>query len=322
MNNIVFLDRNSLSPNAKIRQLAASASWQFYDSTSEQELVQRCTDADVLVLSKTRISEQTLAACPSIKHIAIAATGFNIVDIKACKNYRVSVSIVPAYANTSVAEHVINYALCLRRQLIQYRQQVVNGAWQESVGFCLFDKPILDLAGTTLGIVGFGSLGQATAKLATAMGMKVIFSARRPVGCSYADQVEFEQLIESADIISLHCSLNESTRNLIDKSALKRMQKHAILINTARGGIVDESALVEAIENNEIAGIGIDVLQEEPPKQNSPLLKIADQTNVIITPHTAWASEQAMSRLTDILADNIDAFLLGESKNLVTGPYE
>lgn len=318
MTNIVFLDRNSLSPNAKIRQLKIAASWQFYPHTSEHELIQRCLNAEILVLSKTQISQQILAECPSVKHIAIAATGFNTVDIKACEKYGVSVSIVPAYANTSVAEHVINYALNLRRQLIQYRQQVIDGAWQKSPGFCLFDKPIQDLSGSTMGIVGFGNLGRATARLACAMGVDVIFSARKPVTCDFARQVPFDELIEKADVISLHCSLNHSTANLIDNSALKRMQSHSILINTARGGIVDEVALVKAIEHGDIGGIGIDVLSHEPPNEDSPLLQIADRHNVIVTPHSAWASEQSMRKLTDILADNIEAFMLGRAKNLVT----
>lgn len=318
MTKIVFLDRNSLSPNARIRELNAVVDWYYYPRSQDNEIIERCKDAEILVLSKVKIDERILQACPNIKHIAVAATGFNVIDVKACEKHGVSVSNIPSYAGTSVAEHVMGYALNLRRQMIQYRQQVINGAWQESEGFCLFDKPVNDLAKSTMGIIGFGELGQTTAKLAHAMGMDVIFSARKTQNSNFATQLSFDDLIARADIISLHCSLNESTENLIDAKALKKMQNHAILINTARGGIVDESALVNAIIAGDIGGAGIDVLVQEPPQNNSPLLTIADRSNVIITPHSAWLSVQAMLKLTNILADNIEAYLHGNPINLVS----
>jgi len=317
MTKIVFLDRNSLSKGARIRGLSAPANWSYYPTTSRQQVIERCTGADILVLSKCPITAATLAACPTIKHIAVAATGFNIIDLDACSEYGVSVSNIPSYADTTVSEHVICMALNLRRQMIQYRQQVINGEWQKSDAFCLFDKPVFDLAGCTMGIVGFGQLGQATARLAKAMGMKVIFSARKAHHADYATQVSFEKLVQTADIISVHCALNNSTSNLFDAQVLSQMQSHAILINTARGGIIDELALKNALLNKEIAAAGIDVLVEEPPQNDSPLLEIADLSNVIITPHSAWLSENAMQRLTDTLADNIDAFISGVNSNLV-----
>ena len=238
MNHIVFLDRDALSQGTSIRAIKPAHTWQDYPGTKPDEVIERCKSAGILVLSKVVITEQVLKACPEIRHIAIAATGFNIVDLAACKRRGITVSNIPSYASTSVAEHVIGMALNLRRQLIQYRQRVIDGAWQQSPGFCLFDKPVYDLAGATIGIVGFGELGRATGRLAHALGMTVMFSARNPQQCDFACQVDFDELIETADIISLHCTLNDSTRNLIDGTELKRMQKHAILINTARGGIV------------------------------------------------------------------------------------
>lgn len=317
MTKIVFLDRNSLAKTARIRQLNTTTEWYYYPRSEADEIIDRCKGAEILVVSKTNIDERILQACPSIKHIAVAATGFNVIDIQACKKHGVSVSNVPSYAGTSVAEHVIGYALNLRRQMIQYRQQVIDGAWQLSEGFCLFDKPVNDLAGSTMGIIGFGELGQTTAKLAHAMGMNVIFSARTTQSSNFATQTSFDELIRQSDIISLHCSLNESTENLIDAAALKKMQSHAILINTARGGIVDEVALVNAIIDGDLGGAGIDVLAQEPPQNNSPLLAIADRSNVIITPHSAWLSEQAMRTLTDTLADNIEGYLNAKPINLV-----
>ncbi|NND00187.1 MAG: D-2-hydroxyacid dehydrogenase [Gammaproteobacteria bacterium] len=317
MSHIVFLDRNSLSRTTLIPEIASPHSWQDYASTRPDEVIEHCKNATVVVLSKVPITDQVLAACPAIRHIAVAATGFNIVDLNACRRRGISVSNVPSYASTSVSEHVINMALSLRRELIQYRQQVIDGAWQTSAGFCLFDKPVNDLAGSTMGIIGFGEIGQATARLAHALGMKIVFSARRPMRSGFAKQLDFAELITTADIISLHCSLNDSTRNLISSGELNDMQKHAILINTARGGIVDEPALVNALQTRQIAGIGIDTLLEEPPKDDSPLLQIAGLTNVIITPHSAWLSQQAMQKLADILADNINGFLSGKPQNLV-----
>lgn len=320
MSNIIFLDRNSLSPDTQIRPLQHSVNWIEYPQTQAHDVVDRCQNADVLVLSKTPITAATLKACPRVKHIAIAATGYNIVDIDACDRLGVGVSNVTAYAGTSISEHVLGMIFSLRRELIQYRQQVINNHWQNSPAFCLFDKPVFDLRGATLGIIGFGELGKATAELAHAIGMQVVFHARREMACDFARQIGLQELLETADVISLHCSLNPSTQNLIDTPEFQSMKASAILINTARGGIVNEAALVEAIEQGEIAATGVDVLAQEPPQNDSPLLSIAERSNVIITPHMAWTSQQAMQLLADKLADNIDAHLSGQPINLVNQP--
>ncbi|MFT7527157.1 MAG: glycerate dehydrogenase [Arenicella sp.] len=317
MSNIVFLDRSALSANIQIPLVRGCSHWRNYLTTSPAKLVEHIGGAEVLVLSKVPISKESLAACPRVKHIAVMATGYNIIDLDACKQYGVSVSNVPSYAATSVSEHVISVALCLRRELIQYRAQVIDGAWQRSPAFCLFDKPVNDLAASTFGVIGFGELGKATAKLAHGLGMNVVFCARSPQTSEYATQLSFNEVISNADIISVHCSLNPSTENLINTTQFKRMKSSAILINTARGGIVNEADLVDAIEANQIGGVGLDVLRHEPPGDNEPLLRLASRTNVIITPHSAWLSEQSMQSCAAILADNIEAYLSGNPINLV-----
>ena len=315
---IVYLDRAGLPARFKVRGPSVTHEWVDYPSTTPEQVVERGYGADILVTNKVKITEPILLACPTVKHIAVSATGFNIVDTQACAKLGVSVSNIPSYAATTVAEHVITSALCLRRELLSYRQSVINNEWQASASFCLFGKPLNDLNTSVFGVVGLGELGSATAKKAAALGMRVIYSSRNQKPCDYAEWVSFDELISSADIISLHCSLTTETENLIDTPELQKMMPHAILINTARGGIANEAAVVNAIENNLIGGISFDVMVDEPPTNNSPLLSIANRNNVIITPHSAWASEQAMQSLVDILGDNVDAFLLGSPQNIVT----
>jgi len=314
---VVYLDRGGLPKSLTLRELTTPSDWINYSNTLPEKVIERAHTADVLVINKVAITPEILHACPSIKHIAISATGYDIVDARACQEHGVSVSNVPDYANISVPEHVINITLSLRRKLFQYRQQVIDGHWQNSPNFCLFDQPINDVAGCTFGVIGFGRLGRATAKLANALGMRVIYASRSKHDCDFAHAVDFSELIQTADIISLHCGLTPETKNLISTTELESMRDSAILINTARGGVADETAVAKAVENGNIAGIGFDVLVDEPPVNGSALLELAARSNVIITPHTAWASEQATQRLADILIDNIDAFLIGKPQNLV-----
>ena len=315
---IVFLDREGLPERFNVRAPKLNHCWTNYDSTPPDYIIERSLDADVLVTNKVKITRDILLACPSVRHIAVAATGFNIIDMDACNELNVSVSNIPSYAATTVAEHVMASTLCLRRQLLSYRHSVINGEWQKSPTFCLFGERINDLQNAIFAVIGFGELGQATAKKAAALGMRVIFASRGNHQCEFAEQVSFDQVITSADIISVHCNLSEDTLNLISAPQVQGMQPHTILINTARGGIVNEADVVNAINDKQIGGVSFDVLVEEPPNDDSPLLSIANLDNVIITPHSAWASEQAMQRLTDILADNVDAFLLGSPQNLVS----
>ncbi|MFT6408778.1 MAG: glycerate dehydrogenase [Arenicella sp.] len=318
LKKIVFLDRSGLPERFCLRPPKVNHEWTNYPSTPAELAIERSLGADVVITNKVKVTRQLLIACPSIKHIAVAATGFNIIDLDACRELGVSVSHIPSYAATTVAEHVIASTLCLRRELLSYRQSVIDGEWQKSSSFCLFGKPINDLKNSIFAVIGFGELGRASAEMAASLGMQVIFASRSKHQSSVAEQVSFETAITSADIISLHCNLTPETLNLIAEPEFLKMQPHSILINTARGGIVNEADLVKAVNEKLIGGVSFDVLAEEPPTNDSPLLAIADLDNVIITPHSAWASEQAMATLVTILADNVDAFLLGSEQNLVS----
>jgi len=315
---IVYLDRAGLPERFIVRNPSIAHQWIDHASTSAEQLIARCSGADVVISNKVAIGEDVLRACPTVKHIAVSATGYNIIDIAACRRHDVSVSNIPNYAATTVAEHVITSALCLRRELIHYRTRVINGDWQDSASFCLFGKPLSDINKATFGVIGLGEIGLETAKKAAALGMKVIYSSRSEKACTFAKRVDLEYLLQHSDIISVHCSLNQDTENLISAPELAAMKNTAILINTARGGIVNESDVVNAVNSNIIGAISFDALVEEPPKAGSPLLSIANKENVIITPHTGWASEQAMQSLTDILGDNIEGFLLGKPINIVS----
>jgi glycerate dehydrogenase len=314
---IVYLDRNTVPQRFSIRRPELDHDWIDYPKSRPDQVIERSLGATVLVTNKVKITEDVLLACPTVKHIAVSATGYNIIDLEACQRRGVSISNIPSYAATTVAEHTITSALCLRRELMNYRRKVISGEWQHSETFCLFAKPLSDLSGSTFGVIGFGELGHATAEKAHALGMNVIFSSKSQHNSNFAQQVSFDDLIEESDIISLHCSLNKETSNLIDLQQIKRMKPHCILINTARGGVANEADVVNAIEQGLIGGIAFDVLVEEPPKANSPLLSIANRDNVILAPHIAWASEQAMQSLADILANNIEGFLFGKPQNIV-----
>ena len=315
---VIYLDRDGLPSTVKLNLRTDEYDWLCYPNTKPEEIIKRSTGATILVINKVPVSRATLQACPSIKHIAISATGYNLVDLKACKEHGVSVSNTPNYAATTVPEHVLMMSLCLRRQMLSYRQQVLNGEWSSSDTFCLFDTPIEDLNGATFGVLGFGELGRATAKLAQAMGMQVITHSRTQKQSNLATNVSFEDLLTQSDILSVHSSLTPETENIISAKELSAMKETAILINTARGGIVDEKAAANAIKSNQIAGLGFDVLTQEPPVNGNPLLEIADRPNVIISPHNAWASVNAAQTLGNILMNNIHGFLDGKPQNLVS----
>ena len=315
---ITFLDRSSFHENISIRQPSFEHQWQNFDNTTKHQVIERCKETDIVVTNKVVISRETLAACPQVKHIAVTATGYNIIDLDACLDHGVTVSNVPNYAETTVSEHVLNLSLSLCRQMNLYRELVQQGQWQSSPRFCLFDKPLYDLRGKVFGIIGFGTLGEAAGRLMHAVGMKVIYSSRNDKQSDFASYVSLSEVLEMSDVLSLHCALTPETHHLINSDALKAMKNSAFLINTARGGIADEQAVVDAVKANQLAGIGFDVLETEPPKQDStPLLSIAHYPNVILTPHTAWSSQEAMQTLSDIVISNIEAFQKGKKENLV-----
>jgi glycerate dehydrogenase len=314
MERIVFLDRASLA--AHLRRPAFEHEWVDYPNTAEHEVVERLRGATIAVSNKVPLRAATLAQLPALRFIAVAATGTNNVELDYCRRRGIVVSNVRHYAVHAVPEHVFMLVLALRRALFAYREDVKRGLWQRAEQFCLMHWPIHDLAGATLGIVGYGAIGQAVGRLGEAFGMRVLIAERRGERRLRAGRTAFETVLEESDVLTLHCPLGPDTQNLIGAAELARMKPGAILINTARGGLVDEQALAEALRQGRLAGAGVDVLSEEPPRSGNPLLAL-DLPNLIVTPHNAWASREAQQRLADQLVENIEAFVRGEPRNLV-----
>lgn len=315
MQSIVFLERNTF--NIPFRRPGFDHEWLEYDETDENQLVDRLRDATIAICNKVALRENTLSQLSKLKLIAVAATGTDNVDLAFCRTHHIAVCNTRGYAVSSLPEHALMLMLALRRNLIAYRSDVKAGRWQEAKKFCLLDHPIGDLRGTVLGIVGFGTLGQAMAELGRAIGMEVIVADRKRATAIRPGRTSFADVLRFSDVLSLHCPLTAETRNLIGAEELRLMKQDALLINTARGGLIDDHALLDALRSGRLAGAGIDVLRVEPPREGNPLLE-ADLPNLIVTPHNAWASKQAMQTLADQLVDNLEAFVRGEPQNLVT----
>jgi glycerate dehydrogenase len=312
---IVFLDRDSLK--AELRRPGFEHGWTDYPATSGAQVVGRLRDATVAVTNKVALRAETLARLPQLKLIAIAATGYDVVDLDYCKANRIAVANIRNYATHTVPEHTFALILALRRNLLAYRQDVQDGRWQRASQFCFFDHPIRDLAGSSMGIIGEGALGQASAALARAFGMKVVFADHAARTTPQTGFVALETLLKEADVVSLHAPLTPDTRNLIGMPQLRMMKRSALLINTSRGGLVDEQALATALQEGLIGGAGFDVLTREPPTEGNPLLALR-MPNFILTPHVAWASDGAMQFLADQLIENIEAFAGGQPQHLLT----
>jgi len=313
MHRIVFLDRDSLP--ARVRAPAFAHAWQDHDATREDEVVERLASATIAITNKVPLRAAALERLPDLKLIAIAATGSDNVDLAACRARGIAVANIRNYSVVSVPEHCFTLMLALRRNLRAYAADVEAGQWQTSSRFCLLGHPIGDLAGSRLGIIGYGALGRKVAALGRAFGMDIIATSRSPIGDADVSQVALDTLLESADVVSLHLPLSESTRHLIGARELALMKPGALLINTARGGLVDEAALAEALRSGRI-GAGFDVLSQEPPRAGNPLLDLR-LPNFILTPHIAWASLGAMQTLADMLVDNIEAWAAGAPRNLL-----
>ena len=282
------------------------------------EITDRLRDATIAIVNKLPLRESELSRLPQLKLIAVAATGVDNIDLDYCKTKDIAVCNTRNYAKHSLPEHVMMLILALRRNLIGYMQDIRAGKWQEAKQFCLLDHPIRDLHGSTLGIIGYGFLGKGVAKLAQTIGMNVLIAERRSAATVRAGRTPFAHVLQRSDVITLHCPLTEETRNLIDEREFQEMDRDSLLINTARGGLVNEGALIQALQVGSIAGAAFDVLSEEPPRKENALLS-ANLPNLIITPHIAWASREAMQTLADQLIDNLEAFVRGEPRNLVTG---
>ncbi|HEX8987834.1 MAG TPA: D-2-hydroxyacid dehydrogenase [Rhodocyclaceae bacterium] len=316
MHRIVFLERDSI--RATVRRPSFAHEWTEFAATSPDQVFDRLRDATIAITNKVQLRGEVLARLPQLQLVAEAATGIDNVDVAWCREHGVAVCNIRGYAANTVPEHVLMLMLALRRQLLAYRADVAAGKWQQAAMFCFFDHPIRDLHGATLGLLGRGSLGQGVARLAEAFGMRVLWGERK--GAAPRDgYVPFETLLAEADVISLHCPLTDATRGMLGEAELRSMKGNAILINTARGGLVDEAALARALKEGWIAGAGFDVLSQEPPRGGNPLLdpELLAAPNFVLMPHVAWASADAMQTLADQLIDNIEAFVRGESRNRV-----
>jgi glycerate dehydrogenase len=312
---IVFLDRSTLK--ARVRRPAFEHSWTEYPVTDASELPQRLAEATIAITNKVPLREATLRHLPDLRMIAVAATGYDVVDIAYCRARGIAVANIRNYAVHTVPEHAFALITALRRNLLAYRRDVENGRWQQVDQFCFFDHPIRDLHGSTLGLIGEGVLGQAAAQIGRAFGMTVLFADHAPPKAPGVTFTPLERVLAESDVISLHLPLTDETRHMIGAAELERMKRTAILINTARGGLVDERALAQALKEGVIAGAGFDVLSQEPPREGNPLLELR-MPNFILTPHIAWASDGAMQFLADQLIDNIEGYVGGRPQNLVT----
>jgi glycerate dehydrogenase len=315
MHRVVFLDRASLK--AKVRKPSCASEYIEYEKTAVAEIVPRLQSAGVAIINKVPMRADTLKQLPQLKLIAVAATGYDVVDVAYCKEHGIAVANIRNYAVHTVPEHAFALILALRRNILAYRQDVENGVWNRSEQFCFVTHDIGDLHGATLGIIGEGAIGQAMATIGRAFGMRVLFADHPPPKMEGVTFTPHDQVLAESDVISLHCPLLPATRNLINLEAFRKMKRNALLINTARGGLVDEAALIEALDLGLIAGAGFDVLTVEPPMNGHPLLDVR-RPNFILTPHVAWASDGAMQFLADQLIDNIELWCGGTPQNLVT----
>lgn len=315
--NIVFLDRETISPQTLLRPLSFPHKLTVYGRSSREQVAERIACADIVISNKVALDQAALDRAPRLKMLAIAATGTDMIDLQACVRRGVVVSNIRGYAVNTVPEHVFALMFALRRSIVAYRESVKAGRWHDSRQFCYFDYPIKDLAGSTLGIIGHGVLGQAVASIGRALGMQVLFAARKDAVASVAPYTSFEQVLQRSDVITLHCPLNDQTRNLIDDAEFAEMARKPLVINTARGGLVNEQALARALRGGLIGGAGFDVTVPEPPDNHHPLVQLLDLPNFILTPHIAWASDEAVQCLADQLINNIEAFYHGSPRNIV-----
>ncbi|HEX8845699.1 MAG TPA: D-2-hydroxyacid dehydrogenase [Pyrinomonadaceae bacterium] len=307
MERIVFLDRSTMKVD--IRRPRFEHEWVEYTHTSSPaEVVERLKEATIAITNKVPLREGELKRLPRLKFIAVAATGTDVVDLDYCRSRNIPVSNVRGYARHSVPEHVFMLILSLRRSLLSFREEVARGEWAKANVFCLPTQTIRDLHGSTLGIVGYGALGQAVEKLALGFRMRVLVSEHKGAQELRSGRTSFEELLRSSDIVTLHCPLKDETRGLIGNREFQMMRRDAFLINTARGGLVEENEMVKALRSGLIAGAGFDVLTTEPPREGNPLLDL-NLPNFILTPHVAWASREAQQTLADQLINNIEAFI-------------
>src|ERR1043166_2957754 len=315
MERIIFLERNTIP--ADFRRPNFDHEWIEYPETAVPQVAERVRDATIIISNKLSLGEPQLSNAPNVQLMAIAATGSDCVDLNYCRSRGIAVCNVRGYAVNTVPEHVLVLMLGLRRNLFAYRADVQHGLWNESKQFCLLTHELHDIRSSTLGIIGYGSIGRSMARLGESVGMRGLISEHKDALTCRDGRAAFAETLVQSDVLTLHCPLTEQTQNLIGAGELRMMKRSALLINTARGALVEDAALIEALHNGVIAGAGLDVLREEPPTKGSPLLEL-HLPNLIITPHVAWASNEAVQILADQVIDNIEGFVAGRPQNLVT----
>ena len=315
--NIVVLDGYTLNPgDLSWSELEKLGKTTIYDRTPTDQVVQRAAPADIVLTNKTLVQREHIEALPNLRYVGVLATGYNIVDIATARARHVPVTNVPAYGTRSVAQMTFALLLELTQHAGHHSKTVRDGRWNQSPDFCYWDYPLIELDQLTMGIVGLGQIGRAVAHLAAAFGMRVLAHTRSPSSAlpDSVQRVELEQLFRRSDVLTLHCPLTPETKHLVNRQRLGWMKPSAFLLNTSRGGLVDEQALADALNDGKLAGAGLDVLSVEPPPAHNPLLQAR---NCIVTPHIAWASRAARARLLSTAIANVQAFLSGQLKNVV-----
>lgn len=312
---ITVLDTNTITKgDVSLEPLTKFGLTQFYDMLSEDEIIDAAKDSDIIICNKAKITERVMKNCKKLKFVTLFATGYNNIDLNAAKKYGVTVSNAPGYSTDSVAQHTFAFILELALNLSKYNLSVKNGDWVRSKNFSYFSFPLTELSGKTLGIIGLGTIGQAVAKIAKAFSMRVIAYSRTEKQLEGIEFLPLEDVFKQSDFLTLHCPLNEATSGLVNENTLKLMKPSAYIVNTSRGGVIVEDHLVKALENGTISGAAVDVLDTEPMYDNHPYL---NAPNMIITPHIAWATIEARTRLIDLVSGNLKAFISGNPQNVV-----
>ncbi len=306
---VVALDLGAFTVALEINRPKAPHRWQAYQDTPPERLLERLADATVAITNGIGFSADLLEKLPHLELIASCSTGLDHIDLASCEGRKIRVCNATDYATRTVAEHVFGLVLALRRSLLGYLSDMTAGAWQASGQYSLATHPISDLHGSRLGILGGGAIGQAVAEIGRGFGMEVVFAERKDQAPRNADYLPFAEVLATSDVLSLHCPLVEQTRNLIGRAEFRLMERKPLLINTARGGLVDEAALVEALHEGRIAGAGFDVASSEPITPDNPLLDLVGAPSFILTPHVAWASAQAQQALIDQVLEKVGCFL-------------
>lgn len=315
---IAVLERNSVGTDVDVSCFEELGEVKYYPITRYDEITAQVGDADVIILNKAKINEATIGDCKNVKLVCEFATGFDNVDIEYCRSRGIKVCNVTNYSTNAVAQHTFAMALYLVEHMRDYDEYVKSGGYTASGAFSYFDKPFAELDGKTWGIIGLGNIGKKTARIAEGFGCKVIYySVTGKNSCEDYERVDFDTLLKESDLISVHCPLSDLTKDLIDFDAMKKMKNSAVLLNVARGPVVNNPDLYRALVDGEIAAAGLDVLETEPLKEENPLSKIKDSNRLVITPHMAWASTEARIRLIAEVAENIKSFIKGENRNVV-----